>query len=112
MDGRKIRRRNFLRGTSAAALLAARGLASPASAPAEDASQAPQASYAGPLGNVEYGDRQFDSLQFSLASYNQVKPSLAFSATSERAARQWQTIARHKLIELLGGFPATPVPLR
>ncbi|HJQ25308.1 MAG TPA: alpha/beta hydrolase family protein [Blastocatellia bacterium] len=70
-----------------------------------------QAQYRGPLSDVHADDREFDSLQFCLAAYEHVTPSLGFAATDKRAARLWQRRVRDKLTELVGGFPRDRVAL-
>jgi dienelactone hydrolase len=55
--------------------------------------------------------RRMDSKEFCLSEYDAIRPASAFSATSPAAARRWQQRARRKLIERLGGFPATRAPL-
>jgi hypothetical protein len=67
-------------------------------------SGSPKVQYRGPLADFETTDRQLDSLQFSLTSYESIKPSMSFSAATEPAARVWQKRVRTKLTELLGGF--------
>jgi cephalosporin-C deacetylase-like acetyl esterase len=66
----------------------------------------------GPLSGAALNDRQCDSLQFCLSSYDQIKPSMTFSARSEKAARLWQKQVRNKLTELLGGFPPSRAALQ
>jgi dienelactone hydrolase len=55
--------------------------------------------------------RHLDSKEFCLSEYDALKPALSFSATNPAAARSWQGRARRRLIERLGGFPATRSPL-
>jgi dienelactone hydrolase len=55
--------------------------------------------------------RHLDSKEFCLSEYDALRPALTFSATNATAARRWQQRARRRLIERLGGFPATRVPL-
>jgi dienelactone hydrolase len=57
-------------------------------------------------------DRQFDSQAFSLSEYDAITPALHFAGTNAEAVRQWQRAARGRLIERLGGFPATRAALR
>ena len=55
--------------------------------------------------------RRLDSKEFCLSEYDALKPGLSFSAKTPAAAKQWQRQARRKLIERMGGFPATRAPL-
>jgi len=55
--------------------------------------------------------RHLDSKEFCLSEYDALRPALTFSATNASAARRWQKRARGRLIERLGGFPATRAPL-
>jgi dienelactone hydrolase len=68
--------------------------------------------YQGPVSEFEIGDRNLDSVQFTLSTYDTIKPSMSFAATSQSAARAWQITARRKLVELLGGFPRARAPLQ
>ena len=107
MPRTKIARRQFIKQNLAATAIAMSRLTDLPSAKAK-----PQSQYRGPLSDVEANDRQLDSLQFSLSSYETNKPSMTFSATNEVAARAWQRRVRRKLTELMGGFPTTRVALR
>ena len=109
----RIGRRQFVERASGAAMMLTASMTSGAAGAANQPESDPlQSVYAGPLGDFDARDRQFDSLEFSLASYDHVKPSLGFSAADQRAAQLWQGRARNKLTELLGGFPSTRVPLK
>ena len=108
MSPNEIPRREFLKRSSiagaavAAALPAARALA-----------ELPESPGAGALREeVSLGERQLDSRDFCLSVYDSIRPALAFSATTADEARAWQRVARARLIERLGGFPAERVPLR
>lgn len=107
---KKIARRRFLKQGTLSAAVAASGLAS-SEAFAKQNDMA-QAQYRGPLSDFHADDRQFDSLQFCLASYERVKPSLGFAAADKRSARLWQRRVRTKLTELVGGFPSDRAALR
>ncbi len=110
---KNIARRKFLKKSSAAAALAASQLLAPESlSESAEANMASQSAYQGPLSDYDLSDRQFDTLQFSLASYDGIKPAMSFAAKSEREARAWQTRVRAKLSELVGGFPPTRVALQ
>lgn len=110
---KKIARRRFLKQSSAAAALAASQLAAPESlADSLPAGASSQSSYQGPLSDFDIHDKQLDSLQFSLSSYEGIKPSMSFAAKTEKSARLWQKRVRTKLVELLGGFPQSRVALR
>jgi dienelactone hydrolase len=111
--GREIGRREFLkRGTIAGAVTAAglpavEALASvPALAlPTRGVESRAVESF------VELADRQLDSQAFCLSIYDGLTPALAFSAHDVASAREWQHVARRRLVERLGGFPATRVAL-
>ena len=94
-----INRRAFLRLSATAGALAATGL------PTGDAQAATPRPYTPVAG------RQLDSQEFCLSEYDSITPSLGFSATDADAARRWQTEARARLVDLLGGFPER-VPLQ
>jgi dienelactone hydrolase len=55
--------------------------------------------------------RRLDSKDFCLSEYDAITPSMSFKATNAAAAKRWQTRARQKVTERLGGFPATRAPL-
>jgi dienelactone hydrolase len=102
---KKIARRQFLKQNLAATAIAASGKTDFEALSLITGS--PQVQYRGSLSESDAGDRQLDSLQFSLSTYESIKPSMSFSAKTETSARLWQKRARRKLIELLGGFPST-----
>jgi dienelactone hydrolase len=105
-----IHRREFLKRSTAAGVLATTGLPATALAaegPPDETAAAPSAD---PLAGLE--DRQLDSREFCLSVYDGITPSLPFSATEPAGARRWQRAARKRVTERLGGFPATRVPLR
>jgi dienelactone hydrolase len=104
MPGYKIARRHFLKQNLAAGAIAVSGFTD-FEGPA-DISTEFQSPYRGPLADAEVNNRQLDSLQFSLSSYENIKPSMSFAATNQAAARLWQKRARRKLSDLLGGFPS------
>jgi dienelactone hydrolase len=110
---KKIARRCFLKQGSLTAAVAASGLAPlDAFAGTENHTDVAQSSYRGPLADFNPHDREFDSLQFCLSAYERVTPSLGFSATDLRSARQWQKQVRGKLTDLVGGFPPRRAVLR
>jgi dienelactone hydrolase len=55
--------------------------------------------------------RHLDSKEFCLSEYDALRPALSFSATTPDAAHGWRARARRRLVERLGGFPATRAPL-
>jgi dienelactone hydrolase len=55
--------------------------------------------------------RRLDSKEFCLSEYDALAPTMTFSATDAASASRWQERARQKLIDRLGGFPATRAPL-
>ena len=111
----RIDRREFIKRGTAAGVLASTGL--PAALPAAaltmpavpDGAPAPAVGDA-PLAGLE--DRQLDSREFCLAVYDTIRPTMTFAATEAQAARRWQRAARARVLERLGGLPATRVPLR
>lgn len=110
MQTKGIARRQFLKRNLAASVIAASGLADfPALTQTGSESQT---QYRGPLAEFEVNDRHLDSLQFTVSSYENIKPAMTFSATSEPSARLWQKRVRRKLRELVGGFESTRVALQ
>ena len=107
---KRTARRQFLKQSSLATMIAASRLTTEAFSQNQTAASPSQ--YRGPLADFDLNDREFDSLQFCLSSYEQVKPSMSFSADNEASARAWQKQVRSKLVELLGGFPSHRVALR
>src|SRR2546425_2592336 len=103
-------RRQFLKQSSLATLIAASRLTT-SEAFSQNQTAASPSQYRGPLADFDLNDREFDSLQFCLSSYEQVKPSMSFSANNEASGRAWQKQVRSKLVELLGGFPSGRVAL-
>jgi dienelactone hydrolase len=113
MRKKKIGRRQFLRQGTTATVIGASSLAgSRASSTARRQDNSSQPLYNGPVAELDVSQRQLDSLEFSLSSYERIKPSLSFAAKDAQAARRWQKPARSKLTELLGGFPARRTELR
>ena len=103
-----IPRREFLKRSSIAGAAAA--AAFPTARALAELPDAPNP--APPAAPLSLADRQLDSREFCLSVYASITPSLAFSATTADEARAWQRVARARLIERLGGFPAERVPLR
>src|SRR5262245_23880295 len=70
--------------------------------------------YIGPLTGVSDGlqDRRFDPVAYTRDLYAAAPRQLRFRARAQREAAAWQKTLRAKLTELVGGFPATRVPLR
>src|SRR5712691_11027922 len=93
-----IARRQFLKQNLAATAIAASGFTDFEALSQISANSLVQ--YRGPLSDSEVNDRQLDSLQFSLSSYESIKPSMSFSATGEASARLWQKRVRSQLTEL------------
>jgi dienelactone hydrolase len=54
---------------------------------------------------------QLDTLAFSQSLYQGQKQTLAFKSGTAAQTRQWQKTLRTRLIQLIGGFPKTKVPL-
>lgn len=105
---KRIARRQFIKENLAATALAVSSL----NRVDAQAQIAEKAAYRGPLSEFDLADRHLDSLPFTLSNYDTIKPSMSFAATSQAAAREWQSAARRKLVELLGGFPSTRVSLK
>ena len=98
MSGKKIARRRFLKQSSAVTAMAVSSFTTPASfAEASGQASTVQSQYQGPLSDLDLHDRQFDALQFSLSSYERIKPAMSFAAKNEREADVWQKRARSKL---------------
>jgi dienelactone hydrolase len=113
MSKKPLARRQFLKqGTLATALATSLVHSSEAITDGRAPVETMPPQYRGSLADLEVSDRQLDTLQFCLSSYEHLNPSMSFSAKSERSARLWQKQARNKLIELIGGFPASRVSLR
>lgn len=93
----KITRRQL----GAAALLAA---------PAAEAAEAP---YTSALDGFEakLPMSKFDPVDWTRQRYNEMPRKLRFQASNRRAAEAWQKKLRPKIVELLGGFPASKTPL-
>lgn len=100
-----IDRREFLRLGAAAGALGATGIAHPTPV---SATRLPAPGSARP--HSALAARQLDSQEFCLSEYEAIGPALAFPGGGAEATRAWQTEARTKLVELLGGFPER-VPL-
>jgi dienelactone hydrolase len=113
MAKKGIARRQFLKHGSIATMIAT-SLPNPAKAKPDNISEleATMPQYRGSLAGLDVSDRQLDTLQYCLSSYEHITPSLGFAAGNVRSARLWQKQARNKLVELLGGFPAVREALR
>jgi cephalosporin-C deacetylase-like acetyl esterase len=113
----EIGRREFLKRGTAAGVLAAAGLhaadASAVELTADVTARSAERSIA-PSAELskELVERQLDSQAFSLSEYDSITPALHFAEMNAESAREWQRVARHRLIERLGGFPATRADLR
>src|SRR5215216_4492008 len=112
MPKKKIARRQFLKQSSLATVIAASCSTASEAISVIDQTDAARPQYRGSLAGFDLSDRQFDTRQFCLSSYEQIKPSMSFSSRNARSARLWQKQVRNKLTELLGGFPARRVDLR
>ncbi|CAN5206051.1 alpha/beta hydrolase family protein [soil metagenome] len=109
----EIGRREFLKRGTAAGVMVGTGMPLTVALAAEvrHSREGGNPLSAVPESPADLAMRRFDSKEFCLSEYDAVKPALSFSATNPAAAKQWQQRARRKLIERLGGFPATRVPL-
>jgi dienelactone hydrolase len=54
----------------------------------------------------------FDAVLFTLKAHDAAPLRMTFRATDRKQGEAWQKQFRPKLIELMGGFPAKPLPLR
>ncbi|HLF84083.1 MAG TPA: hypothetical protein VI837_07920, partial [Blastocatellia bacterium] len=77
MPRKRIARRQFLKQNLAATAIAASGFTDFEAL--SQISSSPQGQYRGPLSESEVTGRQLDSLQFSLSSYESMKPSMSFT---------------------------------
>jgi dienelactone hydrolase len=84
----------------------------PAARGAAQASAA-QAPYGGALEGLEtkVAPDTVDPVHYTLKLYESAPLRLTFRATTKRQAEAWQKRLRTKVTELVGGFPATAVPL-
>ena len=101
-----IGRREFLKRTGMAGALVTSGL--PSLETLGGGTHAPIAESA----QLAVADRQLDSQEFCLSEYDAITPALRFTAKDAAAARTWKAAARERLVERVGGFPRTRVPLR
>ncbi len=71
-------------------------------------------SYTGPLDGFEDKLKMadFDPIVYTKALYASAPLQLTFKAQNRKQAEAWQKKLHAKVIELLGGFPETRVPLR
>src|SRR5690606_278778 len=89
-----IHRREFLaRGASAGALAAGLPIA---------VSARPASARATRI-DTRLAARQLDSREFTLSEYDTIRPALSFSAATAEEAAEWRSVARARLVELLGG---------
>jgi dienelactone hydrolase len=106
-------RREFIKRSTVAGVIATTGL--PAATVARAATLPDVAGSAvapdPSASHAALATRHLDSKEFCLSEYDALRPALSFSATNVSAARRWQHRARKRLIERLGGFPATRAPL-
>ncbi len=103
-------RREFIRQGTIAGLIAGTGLPF-AHVSAQPPAVMGPAARAQPESSVATATRAFDSKAFCLSEYDALERSLTFTATTVADAEAWQRRARARLVERLGGFPATRVPL-
>ena len=105
----EIGRREFIkRGTMAGVVASGLPL------PAPGAARTPAAATAVlelPSAETSLAARHLDSREFCLSEYDAIRPALSFSASTPASARRWQQRARRRLVERLGGFPASRAPL-
>lgn len=105
-----IGRRDFIRQGTVAGVLAGTGLPF-----AHVLGQRPDvvagASTADDVFGTAPAARALDSKAFCLSEYDAIERSLSFAATNRADADAWQQRARQRLVERLGGLPATRAPL-
>ncbi|MDB4915422.1 MAG: Abhydrolase, bacterial [Gemmatimonadetes bacterium] len=99
-----IGRREFVKRSAVAGVIAATGL------PSSEARAANPPAAAEPVNSVLAG-RHLDSKEFCLSEYDALTPAMTFSARDAADAAAWQKRARKRLIERLGGFPSSRAPL-
>jgi len=112
----EIGRREFIKRGTVAGVVATTGLsaatvARAATLPAASSDPITPGAAAPSAPHPALATRHLDSKEFCLSEYDALRPALSFTATSASDARRWQRKARARLIERLGGFPATRVPL-
>ena len=112
----EIGRREFIKRGTVAGVVATTGLsaatvARAATLPAASSDPITPGAAAPSAPHPALATRHLDSKEFCLSEYDALSPALSFTATSASDARRWQWKARARLIERLGGFPATRVPL-
>jgi dienelactone hydrolase len=112
----EIGRREFIKRGTVAGVVATTGLsaatvARAATLPAASSDPITPGAVAPSAPHPALATRHLDSKEFCLSEYDALRPALSFTATSASDARRWQRKARARLIERLGGFPATRVPL-
>ena len=112
----EIGRREFIKRGTVAGVVATTGLsaatvARAATLPAASSDPITPGAVAPSAPHPALATRHLDSKEFCLSEYDALRPALSFTATNASDARRWQRKARARLIERLGGFPATRVPL-
>ena len=83
--------------------------------PAQEQKAATANSYIGPLTGVDHGTEacHFDPVAYSRGQYERGAQTMqAFQVRTRPQAEAWQKKLHTKLKELVGCFPAEPVPLR
>ena len=75
--------------------------------------EAAEPAYTGALDGLEAKVplAKFDPVDWTLRRYEEMPRQLRFRAENRKAAEAWQKKLRAKVVELLGGFPATRTPL-
>ena len=108
-----IGRREFIKRGTMAGVIATTGLPAATVARAATLPDVAHHAVAHDAGTVHpaLATRHLDSKEFCLSEYDALRPALSFSATNAANAQRWQRRARKRLIERLGGFPATRGPL-
>jgi len=109
----EIGRREFIKRSTVAGVVATTGLSAATVARAAAPPAAGSSDFTPSAHDLHpaLATRHLDSKEFCLSEYDALRPALTFSATDAASARRWQQRARPRLIERLGGFPATRAPL-
>lgn len=105
-------RREFVRRGAVAGVLATTGI--PLTGAGASAPSTMEASAAAPTAHETGAPRvarRLDSKEFCLSELDAIQPTMSFSATTPAAGVRWQRQARRRLIQRLGGFPASRAPL-
>ncbi len=87
------------------ALAAAAGMASASAQEAEK-------TYGGALDGTNVDAKAFDPVAWTMQRHDSAPLKLTFKASTRKQTEAWQKQLRAKVVELIGGLPATGGPLR